>query len=561
MAIRFVGPCAAAAAMAGAAVGQVRFEEREIAPGAYLSANGMVAGAVAADYDDDGDIDLYLPTRQGTPDMVLRNRGDGTFDSVAAELGLDSLDHNRGGLWIDYDGDDLLDLLTVQDCHMLDPCPTATTLRLYRQAPAGAFTEVTEKAGLFGALPSPAPNKHAGGIAAGDLNNDGWLDIWVTWWHDATWVFFNNGDGTFRDVTAGTGVGFEGTCWQPIIWDIDGDGWQDVMANVDFTENHLWHNQRDGTFVDIAPAAGVATAFNEMGITMGDYNGDGRFDFFSSNVFEARPGAHSVLLRREPGPEVRFSSVGMEAGVGDTNWGWGATFLDADNDTMLDLAVTNGFVNPDPDPSRLFMNLGDGTFEDRAPEFGLADMDWGGGYIAFDADRDGWLDIAQVCIDAPVARLWMNTPEPVAQNRHWLVVRPRMTGPNTRAIGALVQASRGRLTQMRPILAGTSVLSQEPPEAHFGLGDSDAPLSWVSVTWPDGTQTTLGNVALDQVIDVLHDPCEVDLNGDGVVDMADFIEFGVRFTAGDPTTDLDRDGSLTFMDWLEFQSRSQFGCE
>src|SRR5690606_584441 len=142
------------------------------------------------------------------------------------------------------------------------------------------------------------------------------------------------GDGTFSDVTATTGVGAENTCWQPIIWDIDGDGWQDVMANVDFTENRLWQNQRDGTFIDIAAAAGVATAFNEMGITMGDYSGDGRFDFFSSNVFAARPGAHSVLFRREPGAEVRFASVGMEAGVGDTDWGWGATFLDADNDTL-----------------------------------------------------------------------------------------------------------------------------------------------------------------------------------------------------------------------------------
>src|SRR5690606_1399251 len=212
-------------------------EERELAPGAYLSATGMTAGIAAADFDDDGDIDVYLPTGRDTADLVLRNRGDGTFDEVAGQLGLDSLENNRAGLWIDYDGDGLLDLLAMQDCFMQDPCPMVTTLRLYRQGPAGEFAEVTEKAGLFGALPGLEPNKHGGGLAAGDLNNDGWLDIWVTWWHDGTWVFFNNGDGTFSDVTATTGVGAENTCWQPIIWDIDGDGWQDVMANVDFTEN------------------------------------------------------------------------------------------------------------------------------------------------------------------------------------------------------------------------------------------------------------------------------------------------------------------------------------
>src|SRR5690606_17210031 len=141
------------------------------------------------------------------------------------------------------------------------------------------------------------------------------------------------------------------------------------------------------------------------------------------------------------------------------------------------------------------------------------------------------------------------------------VVRPRMTGPNTRAIGALVEASRAGQTQMRPILAGTSTMSQEPAEAHFGLGDDSAPLAWVSVTWPDGGKTTLANVAVDQIVDIVHDPCEMDLNGDGVVDMADFLEFSARFSAGDPSVDLDRDSSLTFFDWLEFQTRSQFGCQ
>ncbi|MFG0286113.1 MAG: FG-GAP repeat domain-containing protein, partial [Phycisphaerales bacterium JB039] len=369
-------------AWASVASGQVVYEDVGGAAGMgqYRPAMGMSAGIAAADFDDDGDIDVYVPTIAGAPDQVYRNRGDGRFDEVGASLGLASPGNNRAGLWIDYDGDGRLDLLTLRDCHRIDGCADETSLRLYRQNESGGFDDVTAGAGLLLALSPPHLQKHAGGLAAGDLNGDGWLDIWVAMWRGMSHILINNGDGTFRDATAGSGVDILKAYWQPILTDINGDGLTDAWANVDFDPNHLWINNGDETFRDLAPAAGCATKYNEMGAAMGDYDNDGDFDFYASNIFQysAIPDSHSVLYRNDSTPgSIRMTEVGFDAGVADTGWGWGATFLDADNDGLLDLAVTNGFFGSEPrfavDPSRLYLNRGDGTFEDRAAACGFDD--------------------------------------------------------------------------------------------------------------------------------------------------------------------------------------------
>ena len=151
--------------------------ERGIGP--YTNALGMAAGAAIADYDDDGDLDIFVPTGLGTPDLLYRSRGDGSFEEVAAAVGLASEENHRGALWLDYDGDGRRDLLVVGDDHVLTTDFIASNLRLYHQGGDGRFTDVTEAAGLFGRVHPPGtdPDMHSGGLAAGDVDNDGFLDV------------------------------------------------------------------------------------------------------------------------------------------------------------------------------------------------------------------------------------------------------------------------------------------------------------------------------------------------------------------------------------------------
>ncbi|MCB1032956.1 MAG: VCBS repeat-containing protein, partial [Acidobacteria bacterium] len=245
--------------------------------GPYSS--GVMGGGVAlADYDGDGDLDLFVPNREGVADQLYRNLGGASFEEIAWEVGLASLQRSRSALFLDYDGDGDLDLLVAGDCYQLPGgCVAGTSLlRLYRQDADGAFTDVTDECGLFDDGGGHDTREHRGGIAAGDLDNDGYPDLFVGMWVEEASLFFNNGDGSFTDASGTSGVGLDKRGhWQAVIHDFDGDGWNDIFVAVDFNQNRLWMNRRDRTFEDRAPEAGVDSAWNEMGIALGDYDNDG----------------------------------------------------------------------------------------------------------------------------------------------------------------------------------------------------------------------------------------------------------------------------------------------
>ncbi len=529
----------------------------------YTMAGGMGAGIAAVDYDDDGDIDVFVPTANGVPNQLYRNQGNGQFDEVASLVGLDSLGGIRAALWFDYDGDGDYDLVTACDDNTF--CAGGPTLQLYRQNSDGTFTDVSVQAGLTSVL-VPDESSHFGGMCVGDINNDHYLDLYVGVWEGFAYLYLNNGQGGFTDISVQSGVYEYRLYWQSMMYDFNGDGWIDIINGCDFGPNVLWINQKDNTFVDVAAQVGVDTAFNEMGMTLGDYDNDTDIDIYITNV--TRDGKHNVLFRNDTvGSNLSFVEVSEAVGVDVGYWGWGTTFLDADLDGRLDIAATNGAWTGEwaVDPSKFYMNQGGNpvTFSDESVGVQFDDTEWGSGLIAFDMDRDGDLDLMQACADGGSLRLLENQPSGARGSNHYLVVRPRMNGPNRYSIGAVVRATAGATTWTRPISAGTSFLSQEPAEAFFGLG-TVASVDTLTIDWPDGSQTVLSNVVADQVFTFTHGG-PGDLNADGLINLTDFASFGACYGLSAPTgacdevqlrlSDLDHDGQVDLTDFATFALR------
>lgn len=540
---------------AGSVSAQLQFHDvgasRGIGP--FQMTPGQGGGVSAADFDGDGDVDLFAPTAAGVPDQLYRNLGNGHYEEVAAVLGLASLEPNRAAVWFDSDGDGDLDLAVARDTCELG-C-NAQLIRLHRQQPDGTFVDDTVDAGLWGAG-TVTDGMHVGGLVAGDLTGDGHLDLYLCYWAGFAHLFVNDGQGAFAEAPPSSGLGGVSEYWQPLLHDFNGDGWLDIHQNIDFSGNRLWINQQDGSFVDVAPSAASNNAMNDMGGSLGDFDNDGDFDIYVTNV--TRLDQHNILLRNDSTPSnMAFTEVSIPSGVWSGGWGWGTTFLDGDRDGWLDIAATNGAWGPwISDGSRFYRNLGgvQPSFVDVSDPVQFNDTYWGSGLIAFDSDRDGDLDLVQACPLGWPLRLLENEPEPVSSGHHFLTIRPRSTGANSHAVGAVIRASSSGLTQSRVITAGTSFLSQEPAEAFFGLATASE-VEAVQIAWPDGLTTEVLQVPTDQFLTVIREESFVrgDCNVDGLQNVADAVSlldqlFGSFISACQDGCDVNDDGLVDIAD-------------
>ena len=428
-------------------------------------------GCAAADYDNDGDLDLYV-TNYGR-NTFYQNQGDGAFEDVTAKAGGGDKRWGVGCAFGDADLDGYVDLYVANYIDFSRDYPSTVPC---------VWKTVDIFCGPRGLLP------------AGDV------------------FYRNSGDGTLADRSEEVGIaGAKYYGYGVVFGDFDRNGWPDIFVANDSAPNNLYQNQGNGTFVDEGLSAGVAysgdgTEQGCMGAAVGDYDNDGYFDLFVTN-FE---GEYNTLYKNQGGGfflDVSFVSRVAARGIPEV--GWGAGFFDFDNDGDQDLFAANGHTYPQADlphtnssyaePNFLYQNLGDGTFAEvsarAGPGFALVEVSRGASFA--DYDRDGDIDLFVLNLNS--------TPNLLRNDGgnagNYLQIATVGTRSNRDGIGTRIEISAQGKRQTAEVRSGTSFLSHSDLKVHFGLGAASSVES-VVLHWPSGAVQTLRDVAANQVLTV-----------------------------------------------------------
>jgi hypothetical protein len=492
-----------------------------------LEADGC--GCAFIDYDNDGWMDIFLLTGvrldgppPGATNRLYKNNRDGTFTDVTEKAGLHHVGWANSVCVGDYNNDGWEDLF----------CTYFGQNKLYRNNGDGTFSDVTEKAGL--SLADDRTNWGAGASFV-DYDRDGHLDLFISGENvNCNWkgipvncgprglppgfpsshvLFHNNGDGTFTNVTAKSGIGGPRQEYgmTVVAADFDEDGWPDIYVACDSTPSLLYMNNHDGTFREEGVPRGVA--FNDdgmeqagMGVGVGDFNLDGHLDLFKTNFSD-----DTCVLYRNDGKAsfqdvTRASRIGIESSF--TCWGTG--IVDLDNDGNPDIFVVGGSVYPEVEkqlpqypnknPRILFRNMGDGTFEElgEAAGPGVTAAHSSRGCAFGDFDNDGDIDILIVNMNEPPSLLRND----LRGANHWIKVKLTGTKSNRSAIGTRILIHYGGKTQAQSVLSQSSYFSANDPRLHFGLGAVKT--VDIDIHWASGAVEHVKNVAADQLVTIVE---------------------------------------------------------
>jgi len=494
----------------------------------------MATGCAFFDYDNDGWMDIFIPggrrlenTPPNASNRLYKNNRDGTFTDVTARSSLGGADWAQGVCVGDYNNDGFEDLfLTYYGQN-----------RLMRNNGDGTFSDVTAKAGLL--YPT---TRYSTGCTFVDYNRDGLLDLFVSNYLDIdlatapkpslavpncnyegvatmcgpeglpkarNYLYRNNGDGTFTDVSKESGVdGYRGSFGLSVAsFDADEDGWPDIFVACDMSPSLMLMNNHDGTFREEALFRGVALSgdgrqMGGMGVAVGDYNVDGHTDLVKTHFYNQPTG-----LYRNDG-KGNFDDVTIQAGLSkETRFVcFGAGIVDFDNDGFQDILLTSGTVYPEvarvsprfpaKSPCILFRNQGDGTFVQMGEEAGpgVSALHCSRGAAFGDFDNDGDTDVLIMNVNEPPSLLRNDAPP----GNRWIKIRLEGTKSNRSAIGARVLMRYGGKVQVQEVLSQSSFLSSNDPRLHFGLGSSTT--ADVEVHWPSGLVESLKSVAANQLL-------------------------------------------------------------
>ncbi|MBK7597907.1 MAG: CRTAC1 family protein [Acidobacteria bacterium] len=511
----------------------------------------MSGGVAAFDYDNDGNQDIYLvnclsvdlaKSGEKTRSALYHNNGDNTFTDVTDKAGTGDVGWGMGATVGDYNNDGFDDLYVT----------SLGSNHLFRNNGNGTFTDVTRTAGVD-------DTRWSAGAAFLDYDNDGKLDLIVVnyveydlnhlpeFGKDKTCqykgvavqcgprgmrgsgdsLFHNNGDGTFTDVSKKAGVsdpnGYFGM--GVLCSDFDDDGWVDIYVANDSTPNFLYHNNGDGTFKEIGFLSGTALSQDgaeqgSMGVAVGDYDHDGRFDIFVTNFVDD----YNTLYHNDA--RNTFTDVSYKANLATISMpfvGWGTKFFDYDNDGWVDLFIANGHVYPQlqyyHQRKLLHHNNRNGTFTEVAAQFGAPLMqERAGRGVAFaDFDNDGDVDMIISDLDGP-SQLLRNDG---GNANNFILVKTIGVKSNRDGIGAKVKVVSGNLTQIDEVRGGGSYLAQNDLRLHFGL-EKRAKADLIEIRWPSGIVDKITNVNVNKLLTIRE--------GQGLMDQKDLK------SAGKPTS-------------------------
>lgn len=475
----------------------ITFTDITVQAGIDNPAKGVCIAFV--DYDGDGYLDIYVGNSGvffeplGKPNILYRNNGDGTFTDMAVEAGIADNRQTQGVAFGDMDNDGDPDLYLANDFGIN---------ALYMNNGDGSFRDVTEAAGVQGAIDiiggEEAPNGY--GTALADINNDGYLDIYVVNLGGSNILYRSNGDGTYTDVTeevnAKAGIGVMGAGTAAAFSDVNNDGRPDLYAANGYGLPSFLYLNRGAGFDDETDEAGVGEQGDAEAVVFGDYDNDGDMDMYISNTAGAEGQPLADILYQNNGNGI-FEDVTAEAGVDIEDYSLGAVFGDLDNDGYLDLyVVING------GPNILYRNNGDGTFTDVTAESGTGDEGFGANAALGDIDNDGYLDI--YVANTGFSDEIMGDPDTLYLNNggtnHWLQVQLRSANGNYGSIGARIALSAGELHQVREISGGRGY-AQNSSIANFGLG-AQTVADEIQITWPSGVVQILRDIPADQLITI-----------------------------------------------------------
>jgi hypothetical protein len=498
--------------------------------------DSTLGGVALLDYDNDGYLDLFFSNGASIPGLdkskpafsnrLYHNNHDGTFTDVTARAGVAGEGYSMGAAAGDYDNDGWTDLYVTGVNRNI----------LYHNNKDGTFTEVTQKAGVTGIF----GGRKLWSVSAAwiDYDNDGLLDLFVTNYVDYSpenarvcgppgkrlscppslfkgepnILYHNNGDGTFTDVSAATGIAkCIGKGMGVAIADYDGDGWTDIFVANDNERNFLFKNRRGQGFDEVGVESFVAytddgVPVSSMGVDFRDWSNNGRPGLFLT----ALGGETFPLFRNED--RISFTMVTYESGIGFATFkmsGWGAGIYDLDNDGYKDLFSANSHVSENADmnpqqqyrqPNGVFQNLRNATFQDVSAEAGPA-MRLRAAHrgAAFgDLNNDGKVDVVISAIGSPVEILYNTSPG----GNHWIAIETAGAKSNRDGIGTRIKLTgESGLVQYNAVTTAGSYASSSDKRAHFGLGH-DSLVKEIELRWPSGTLQVLRNIKADQILKV-----------------------------------------------------------
>nr|WP_321230432.1 FG-GAP-like repeat-containing protein [uncultured Psychroserpens sp.] len=466
-------------------IAQINFQDEATILGVGVTCGNpiMGSGISLVDFNNDGFDDITLATENGQELRFFENVN-GSF--IEQTLNIPSFNFQTKSIsWVDIDNDGDKDLFVTSDTN---------GNRLYKNTGSLNFQDITLNSGIS------ISNTSSYGASWGDYNNDSYLDVFISNRSEtnSNTLYENNGDNTFTDVSDSAGISNLGhMSFCSVFFDFNNDGWQDIYISNDKYDhaNILYMNNGNSTFTDLSESSLTNVSIDAMSTTIGDYNNDGWFDIYVTNG----PGGN-VLFRN--GGDGAFFNATQESGTSFNSFGWGAVFLDAENDTDLDLYVSGQLDGAIPSfmSAAFYENLGNETFYIPSTSGFIGDTNESYSNATSDLNSDGLIDIVVNNGGDDLVSIWKNQS---VTNNNWLKVNLEGVQSNRDGIGSVIEISINGNKQYRYTHIGEGFLSQNSLTESFGLGNATA-IDYIKVKWLSGTIDVFNNVTSNQTLHIVE---------------------------------------------------------